>query len=110
MSPVDYPDFSDPVIPGAFALTGSGVRLVVVTGTAIAIRAATTIKQVMVKARAANVGTIYLGAAGVTADEVAGTGGLQLAVGDIVVFPESDLARIFINGTAGDGVSYVYWV
>lgn len=105
----DFPDWSNPVIPGVFLLTGSGVTLVVVTGTAVALRAATTIKQVMVKARASNAGTVYLGKSGVTNDETATTGGLQLSPGDMVSFPETDLAHIFVNGTAGDGVSYAWW-
>lgn len=105
----DFPDWSDPVIPGVFTLAGQGVRLVAVTGTAIAIKATTVAKQVIVKARAANAGTIYLGASTVTADETAGTGGLQLSAGDMVAFPVADLALVFINGTAGDGVSYAYW-
>lgn len=105
----DFPDWSDPVIPGGFALTGQGVKLVAVTGTAVAIKATTVVKQVMVKARAANVGTIYLGASTVTANETAGTGGLQLSPGDIVAFAIPDLADVFINGTAGDGVSFAYW-
>jgi hypothetical protein len=105
---LDFPDYANPVIPGQFSLAGSGVRLVAVSGAAVALRAATTIKQVMVKARRTNLATLYVGAAGVTADETAATGGFQLDPGDIVSFPESDLAHIFVNGTAGDGVSYAW--
>lgn len=105
----DFPDWSDPVIPGVFTLAGQGIKLVAVTGTAVAIRATTVAKQVIVKARAANAGTIYLGTATVTNDETAGTGGLQLSPGDMVAFPLADLALIFINGIAGDGVSFAYW-
>ena len=106
---LDYRDFQNPVRAGDFSLAGSGVTLVAVTGTAIALRAATTIQQVMVRARSTNSGIVYLGPAGVTNDETASTGGLQLSAGDYVVFPESDLAHVFVNGTVGDGVSYMYW-
>jgi len=106
---LDFPDWSDPVIPGEFTLAGQGVKLVAVTGTAVAIKASTAVKQVMVKARTANAGTIYLGSSTVTANETAGTGGLQLSPGDMVAFPVPNLAGVYINGTAGDGVSFAYW-
>lgn len=107
--PNDFPDWTNPIIPGSFVVGGSGVTLVAVTGTAVAIRSTTPMKVVMLKARAANAGTIYLGASGVTNNETTTTGGLQLAPGDIVSFSETDLAHVFINGAAGDGVSYVWW-
>lgn len=106
---LDFPDWSDPVIPGQFTLTGQGVKLVAVTGTRVAIAASTVAKQVVVKARATNAGTIYLGSVTVTNDETAGTGGLQLSPGDMIAFPVADLATVYINGTAGDGVTFAYW-
>lgn len=106
---VDYPDFSAPVIPGLFQVQGQGVKLVAVAGTAVAIHAAQTCKVVIIKARAANVGTVYLGSSTVTNDETPGTGGLQLAAGDFLTFSETDLAHIFINGAVGDGISYAWW-
>ena len=105
----DYADWSIPIIPGIFQVGGSGVTLVAVTGTRLALRAATVVKVVIVKARAANAGKVYLGSSTVTNDETATTGGLQLEVGDMVAFTETDLSHIFLNGTAGDGVSYAYW-
>lgn len=106
---LDYPDFQNPVRAGDFTLAGQGATLIAVTGTAIALRAATTIQQVMLRARTLNVGIVYVGSSTVTNNETAGTGGLQLSPGDYVVFPESDLAHIFVNGAAGDGVSYMFW-
>lgn len=97
------------IIPGVFALSGNGVKLVAVTATAIALAAGSTpTKVVMVKARRANAGTIYLGTATVTNNEAA-TGGLQLDPGDFAVFTATDLHTIFINGAAGDGVTFAYW-
>lgn len=106
---LDFPDWTNPIIPGKFTLAGSGVTLVAVTGTRIALRASTAIKQVFVRARAANVGTIYLGGVTVTNDETATTGGLQLAPGDLIAFPELNLANVYIVGRASDGVSYVWF-
>lgn len=106
---VDFPDWTNPIIPGLFTLGGSGVTLVAINSTAIALRASTLVKVTMVKARAANAGLVYVGAAGVTDDETPTTGGFQLAAGDIIVFTETNLANVFLNGAAGDGVSYVWW-
>lgn len=106
---LDYRDYQNPVRAGDFALAGQGVTLVAVGGTAIALHAATTIQQVMLRARVTNSGIVYVGSSTVTNNETAGTGGLQLSPGDYIVFPESDLAHIFVNGAAGDGVSYMFW-
>lgn len=105
----DFPDWSNPVIPGRFVLTGSGHTAIAATGTAVPLRATTPIKQVAIRADRENAATIYLGVAGVTADNVALTGGHHLYPGDAIVFPESNLANIFVNGTLGDGVSYTWW-
>jgi hypothetical protein len=106
---LDFPDWTNPIIPGKFVLTGTGVTKVAVTGTRVALRASTAMKQVFVRARVTNVGTLYLGGATVTNSETALTGGLQLAPGDLIAFPELNLANIFIVGLAGDGVSYVWF-
>ena len=98
------------IIPGVFSLNGNGVTKVAVTGTAIVLHSSLAVKVVMIKARNANNGTVYLGISTVTNNETAGTGGLQLDPGDMVAFTNTNLNTIFINGTAGDGVSYAWWV
>lgn len=97
------------ILPGVFALSGNGVTKVAVSGTAIVLHTTLACKVVMVKARSANSGTIYIGTSTVTNNETAGTGGLQMDPGDIIVFTSTDLGTIYINGTAGDGVSFMYW-
>lgn len=105
----DFPDWSNPVVPGTFTLAGQSAKLVAVTGTRVPFAAASTlIKMVMVEARAANVGTVYLGSSSVTNDE-GSNGGLQLQPGALVAFPCNDLATVYVNGAAGDGVSFMYW-
>lgn len=97
------------IIPGIFQVGGSGVTKIAVTGTRVALRASTAVKVIIVKARSSNVGTLYVGDSTVTNNETATTGGLQLDPGDMVTFTETEIADIFINGTAGDGVSYMFW-
>lgn len=98
------------IVPGVFGLAGNGVAKVVSTNTAVAIAASSTPSKVlMLKARSANAGTVYIGTSTVTNNETAATGGLQLDPGDMIVFTATDLATVYVNGSAGDGVSFLYW-
>lgn len=98
------------IVPGVFALTGNGVKLVAVTHTAVALVAgATPSKVLIVKGRRANAGTVYLGISTVTDDETPATGGLQIDPGDVLAFTATDLRTVYINGLAGDGVTFAYW-
>jgi len=90
------------------ALVGTGHKDVAVTGTAVALRSSTACTSVTVKADTANAATIYVGISTVTNDETAGTGGLQLEPGESIAIDVANLATVFINGTAGDGVSYMW--
>lgn len=75
---------------------------------ALAIIATTTPAQwVILKARAANAGTIYVGKSDVTADVVNATGGYPLDPGESVAVPCSNLTQVFIRGTTGDGVAWI---
>lgn len=106
---LDFPDGQARIVAGQFTLAGSGHTSIAVTGTPLALRAATTIQQVAIRADRENVGTIYVGISTVTGDNTALLGGFHLYPGDAIVFPETDLAHVFINGAAGDGVSYQWW-
>ena len=96
-------------LPVDDVLAGQGHAAVAVTGTAVALKSSTACKQVMVRADPGNAALLYLGTSTVTNDETAGTGGLQLSPGDAATFPVANVATTFINGTAGDGASYMYW-
>lgn len=97
------------IVPGVFTLTGQSVKKVAVTGTRVQLHASLTVKVVMIKARATNSGTIYLGTVTVTNDETA-TGGLQLDPGDLIAFTDTDIGNVYLNGAAGDGVTFLWWV
>lgn len=106
----DYPDWGKPIRPTLFTPTGSGAR-VLAGATREALRGSVTPSAVcIVKARKANTGTVYMGTVAVTADESAATGGMQLEPGDAITFSGSDLGAVYIIGTAGDGVSFMWWV
>lgn len=92
------------------ALTGTGHKNIAATGTAIALRSSTACVSVVVKADAANAGTIFVGISTVTNDETAGTGGLQLEPGESIGIDVANVATVFINGTAGDGASFLWEV
>lgn len=90
-------------------LKGNGHTDIAVTGTAIVLRAPTHCRQVMIKADPDNVGTVYIGVSTVTNSQSALTGGMQMAPGDANTFPVTSLSLVYINGAAGDGVSYLWW-
>ena len=106
----DFPDFGRDIRPTLFTLTGNTVKLVAATGTRVQLSATSVIASVaMIKARKRNVGTVYVGTSTVTNDEAA-TGGYQLDQGDAMVISGTDLSTVYVNGTAGDGVSVAWWV
>lgn len=89
------------------ALAAQGHANVAVTGTAVALSGSAACRRVQVKADAANVATLYVGASTVTADETAGTGGYQLEAGEAVEVYATNIANVYINGTANDGASFM---
>lgn len=105
----DRRDWAAGIVPGAFTLKGQGYVAIASSGTRVPLAASSTPCQVIViRADKANGDVIYLGSSTVTADSSA-TGGLQLSPGDYLVCSETDLAHVYINGAAGDGVSYAWW-
>lgn len=107
---LDRPDFDRSVVPGTFTPGGNGATAVAVTGTAVALRATTPCSVVLIKAHRANGATLYLGTSTVTDDTDPATGGFQIDPGDMVAVSTNDLAAVYVNGTAGDGVSYWWWI
>jgi hypothetical protein len=84
--------------------TTNGQKLVAVTNTAIKLTANPTQASngVVIHALAGNSTTIVVGNSGVTTSN-----GLVLAAGDAVTVGAGDVSSIYINGTAGDGVSWL---
>jgi hypothetical protein len=98
------------IVAAEASFGGAGHKNVIATGTAVPLRASTLpCRRVRVKADAANSGPVYLGASAVTSNEVEATGGYQLEAGDWTDVDVTDVMSLFINGTAADGVSYLYW-
>lgn len=94
----------------------NGRKVVAVTGTPLALNAsAVKARKVIVQALDTNVSAIIIGGAsggvGGALDWVAVTrNGIALpGPYDSVELEINDLTDILINGTAGDGVSFIYW-
>ena len=94
----------------------NGRKVVATTGTPLAINAsAVKARKVILQALDTNVGAIIVGGTsggvGSTLDWVAATrNGIALpGPYDSVELECNDLTDILINGTAGDGVSFIYW-
>jgi hypothetical protein len=98
---------TNPAVTGQ-ALVGTGHKDIAASGTAVALRAATACLSVTVKADTNNAQRVYVGISTVTNDETAGTGGLQLEPGESISMNVANLSTVFINGEAGDGVSYLW--
>lgn len=107
---IDFPDFGRDIRPTLFTLSGQSVKLVTATGTAVAIGSSVVAAVAMIKARRANAGTVYMGTSAVTNDETPATGGFQLDPGDAIVVSGTNLSTLYVNGTAGDGVTVLWWV
>lgn len=82
-----------------------------VTGSvATALRSTTACRKVLIKADSTNAGVVYVGIASVTANTTGNTGGFQMAPTDPPITVEvADLASVYIHGTNGYGVSYLWW-
>lgn len=87
----------------ATAIT-TGQKTVAVTNTALQITTTATQASngVVVHALGGNSTTIVVGTSGVTTST-----GLVLAAGDAVTIGATDVSTIYINGTSGDGVSWL---
>lgn len=92
-------------------LSGEGAKNVTTAGTPVAIGTATNqpIEAIVITAKAANTGTIYVGTSSVLASTFTGT---PITAGKSVTFPlgSGDLDTIYIDSTVnGEGVSYTYF-
>jgi len=93
-------------ISGAGALPLTGQKLIAVSGTAIAIGSGTLINGVIVKALSGNGADITIGGSAINSTTTGAGNGYVLSPGEAMSFAVNNLAKIFINGTAGDGISY----
>ena len=81
----------------------NGSTDVTTAGTAVALGSSTTIKSVVVKAKYANTGTIYIGDASVSSSN-----GIELQAGDAIGIDIDDLSTVYIDASVnGEGVNYL---
>lgn len=89
------------------AAAGYGQKAVTTAGTAVALAAtATPIPSglVLIKAKSANTGLIYVGGSAVAA-----ASGFQLSAGEVVYWPATDLSAVYVDSAEnGEGVCFVY--
>lgn len=82
----------------------AGHKNVAVTSTAVALVADSTPSAgALVVADPDNAGPVTIGGEGVAVGA-----GVILAAGAGLTLPPCDLATVFVNGTAGDGVGFLY--
>lgn len=87
-----------------------GVAVCTAAGTANAI--ATTNVQcswVVIQAQNSNTGNVMIGTSAVDITDGSETSGIELAAGESVTLPVSNLSEIYIDAdTSADGVTYLY--
>lgn len=90
---------------GASTMT-SGRKAVAVTDTAIVLGSAAC-KTIFITALTTNAGPIVIGGSGVVFSEATRTGKIMYP-GDSITVSIDNLDSVYINGPAGDGVSFTY--
>ena len=90
---------ADPTIPTA---SFAGQKTVSVTNTAVAIATSQAVSGVIVQALAANTDNIFVGPSTVTT-----ANGFELQPGQATSVAIDNLSKVYINGTAADGVCFI---
>lgn len=87
----------------------TGNKAIATTGTAVQLSTGVSgaVNGGIITAAAANSGIIYIGGIGVTNTAGVAGNGYPLAAGASMSIPQSDLSGVYINGTAGDYVSFI---
>lgn len=87
---------------------GHGATTVTTAGTHVALAGSVSIKWVIVQAHPSNTGWIAIGASGVDAEQVSGTG-VMLAAGDSITIQIGNLVNVFVDATvSGEKVRWTY--
>lgn len=93
--------------PSTNGVVYDGRKVVSVTNTAVALATSGTCEEVFITALTTNVDVVVIGGPGVIFTEATRTG-RAMNPGDSIVLKIHDLKRVYVNGTAADGVSYTY--
>lgn len=95
---------ANPTTPTALL---NGGKKVSVTHTAVAIAVSTSCVALVITAASTNVNPIFVGNSSVTDDYFTTTSGEELQPGGSTGIAIDNLSKVFINGTANEGVSYI---
>lgn len=93
---------------GQVSAINQGTKSIAVTNTAVQLGSDTTIKRVIISTPFSNSDVIVFGGSGVIFTEASRTGAV-LSQGASVDIPIDNLNKVYINGTAGDKVSFTYY-
>lgn len=93
-------------ISGGATTLSDGRKVVAVNDTAISLGSATC-KTIFITALIGNTNPVVIGGSGVVYNEATRTGKLMYP-GDAMTISIDNLSKVFVNGVAGDGVSFSY--
>jgi len=86
----------------------NGRKVVAVSNTALAIAPSARSQVVFITALPGNSTYIVVGGTGLVFSPATSTTGKILYAGDSITIEIDDVSKIFINGTANDGVTFAY--
>ena len=91
----------------ADALLKTGEAHTITAGTAVVLGSTNNVREVLIQAKFANTGLVYIGPTTVAND---GSNGIYLATGDSLKLYCTSLTEIYVNSTiSGEGVEYLCW-
>ena len=90
--------------PGSGGASAPYADQQVVTASAVALATQALTNGVTIKAKSTNVGSVFVGAAGVTATDTGLGNGFALLPGDAISLPVSTTAGVFVSGTLNDSI------
>ncbi len=95
--------------PGVFGdnLYTGGMN-VAVNNVAITLSSSGSVKclKIWIQAKKANANAVYVGPSSVLNT---GANGIYLEKGQIIQLDYLDISSLYVNGSAGDGVTFIYW-
>ena len=91
---------------GTTSSISNGSKAVTTAGTAVALATSTACQSVLIQAKAANTGVIYVGGS-----TVSSTSGIFLYAGESVEMSVDNLSDVYINSSVnGEGVVFTYGI
>lgn len=88
------------------AAVAAGQKAIAVTGTAVSVGTGTFVNGVVIKSASTNSSNLFIGSNGVATTFNGSGSGYVLEPGEAIAYAVADLSSVYINGTAGDFITF----